>query len=183
MIVFEPLPPRVNRIIVTHPIIKLLLTVIVLLISTSAPAVEVENLYRGKILVTDKTQKTRVKAHRWAIEQVLTKVTGSRDILEDKTVQYEIRVRTANYIKSFSFVTDEQDRTFLVDEFDQTKIDQLIRKVNGAIWGQRRPLTSIWLVLEEGNRRQIVTQDNFPQLAEVLNQSAENRGVDRKSVV
>lgn len=177
MIVFEPLPPRVNRIIVTHPIIKLLLTVVVILISTSAPAVEVENLYRGKILVTDKTQKTRVKAHRWAIEQVLTKVTGSRDILEDKTVQYEIRVRTANYIKSFSFVTDEQDRTFLVDEFDQTKIDQLIRKVNGAIWGQRRPLTSIWLVLEEGNRRQIVTQDNFPQLAEVLNQSAENRGV------
>lgn len=160
----------------THPIIKLLLTVC-LFLSISISAVEVENLYRGKILVTDKTQKTRVKAHRWAIEQVLTKVTGSRDILDNKTIQYEVRVRTANYIKSFSFVTDSQNRTFLVDEFDQSKIDQLIRKVNGAIWGKRRPLTSVWLVLEEGSRRQIVTEESFPQLVEVLTQSAENRGV------
>lgn len=140
-------------------------------------AVEVENLYRGKILVTDKTQKTRVKAHRWAIEQVLTKVTGSRDILDNRDVRYEIRVRAANYIKSFSFITDEQNRTFLVDEFDQAKIDSLIRKVNGSIWGQRRPLTSVWIALEEGQQRQIVTSENFPQVTEVATQSAENRGL------
>ncbi len=142
-----------------------------------ALAVEVENLYRGKILVTDKSQQTRIKAHRWAIEQVLTKVTGSREILANKDVQYEIRVRTANYIKSFSFVTDEQNRIFLVDEFDQSKIDSLIRKVNGSIWGQRRPLTAIWLVVEEGQQRNFVTTADFPQLTEVAIQSAENRGL------
>jgi len=140
-------------------------------------AVEVKGLYTGKILVTDKSQKTRVKAHKWAIEQVLTKVTGSREILNNKTVQYEIRVKTANYIKSFTFDTDSQNRVFLVDQFDQTKIDALVRKVGASIWGQRRPKAVLWLVLEEGINRTIVNEQEFPQIAEVINQSSENRGL------
>ncbi len=140
-------------------------------------SVEVQNLYTGKILVTDKTQQTRVKAHRWAIEQVLTKVTGSRVILENNTVSYEVRVNTANYIKSFAFITDDQNRSFLVDKFDQSKIDALIRKVGASIWGQRRPLTTVWLVVEEGMQRQIINSENATQLSEVLLQSAENRGL------
>lgn len=146
-------------------------------VNTVVVAVEVKNLYTGKILVLDKTQATRVKAHKWAIEQVLTKVTGSREILSNKTVSYEIRTRTANYIKSFSFKTDDQGRTFLVDEFDQEKIDGLIRRVGASIWGQRRPLTSIWMVMEEGINRNIVSEELNPQLYEVITQSAEDRGL------
>lgn len=158
-------------------ILSFLLTIVFVFTAYAAQAVEVENLYRGKILVSDKTQKTRVKAHRWAIEQVLTKVTGSRDILDNKTVQYQIRVKTANYIKSFAFVTDEQDRVFLVDEFDQEKIDGLIRSVNGSIWGQRRPNSTIWLVVDEGSQRQLADQQLYPQITEATIQSAENRGL------
>ena len=140
-------------------------------------AVEVDNLYTGKILVTDKRQKTRIKAHRWAIEQVLAKVTGNRDILKDKAVQREIRLRTANYIKSFTFITDEQDRIFLVDEFDQKKIDKLLRDAGASIWGKRRPNTLVWLVIEEGLQRNLVLLDNHPQLAEMVLQSADDRGL------
>lgn len=158
-------------------ITQFIIVVLLFAFSGIATADEVKDLYTGKILVTDKSQATRVKAHRWAIEQVLTKVTGSREILENKTVQYEIRVKTANYIKSFTFDTDSQNRTFLIDKFDQTKIDQLIRNVGAAIWGQRRPRVAIWLVVEEGMTRRIVNSTDYPQISEVILQSAENRGL------
>lgn len=158
-------------------ITQFIIVVLLFAFSGIATADEVKDLYTGKILVTDKSQATRVKAHRWAIEQVLTKVTGSRDILENKTVQYEVRTKTANYIKSFTFDTDAQNRTFLIDKFDQTKIDQLIRNVGAAIWGQRRPKVAIWLVVEEGMNRRIVNSSDYPQISEVILQSAENRGL------
>ena len=148
-----------------------------LLTAVQVSAVEVENLYTGKILVTDKTQQTRIKAHKWAIEQVLTKVTGSRDILKVKRIQQEVRLRTANYIKSYAFMTDELGRTFLVDEFDQVKIDNLLRGVGASIWGKRRPETLIWLALEEGINRFIASPDNFPQYTEMLIQSGDDRGL------
>ncbi len=159
-----------------HQIILLIILLNVLPLS-SAHAVEVSNLYTGKILVNDKTQKTRVKAHRWAIEQVLSKVSGDKDILANPQIRREVQYRSANYIKSFAFKTDEQGRTFLVDQFYQTKIDKLIKSVGGAIWGRRRPNTLIWLVVEEGINRSIVEQEQFPQLSEILSQSSDDRGL------
>lgn len=140
-------------------------------------AVEVDNLYTGKILVTDKTRNTRIKAHRWAIEQVITKVSGDREILKNSTIRREVQNRTANYITSFAFETDEQGRTFLVDVFDQNKIDGLLKSVGAAIWGQRRPTTVIWLAVEEGIQRNIIDKDLYPQITEFLYQSSDNRGL------
>ncbi len=164
-------------------LINLTLQLIVLIISIfsfDSYSVEVDNLYTGRILVTDKTQKTRIKAHRWAIEQVITKVSGDREILKNRTIRNVVQNRTSNYITSFAFETDEQGRTFLVDVFDQTKIDQLLKSVGAAIWGQRRPSTLIWLVVEEGIQRSIIDKDLFPQITEFLYQSSENRGLPIK---
>ncbi|PQJ54624.1 hypothetical protein BTO11_13870 [Psychrosphaera saromensis] len=155
----------------------LIMTLPSLLFGSAAFAVEVTNLYTGKILVNDKTQKTRVKAHRWAIEQVLSKVTGNQKILENPVIQREVKYKSANYIKSFAFKTDDQDRTFLVDQFYQTKIDDLIKSVGGSLWGRRRPNTLVWLVIEEGVNRSIVELEQYPQLSEVLNQSSDDRGI------
>lgn len=146
----------------------------------NSQAVEVENLYTGRILVTDKTQKTRIKAHRWAIEQVITKVSGDREILTNRKIRRVVQSQTANYIKSFTFETDEQGRTFLVDVFDQSKIDQLLKSVGAAIWGQRRPSTLIWLAVEEGIQRSIIDKETFPQITEFLYQSSDNRGLPIK---
>ena len=140
-------------------------------------AVEVEGLYTGKILVNDKTQKTRVKAHRWAIEQVFTKVTGTREILKHPKIRSVVKYQTANYIKAFTFITDDHQRTFLVDKFDQAKIDALLRSIKASIWGKRRSETLIWLVIEEGIQRNILTQTAYPQLSELLLQSADDRGL------
>ncbi|MBU2916527.1 DUF2066 domain-containing protein [Psychrosphaera sp. F3M07] len=160
-----------------HRFLIQIITLVSLLFGTSAFAVEVTNLYTGKILVNDKTQKTRVKAHRWAIEQVLSKVSGDKDILDNDVIKREVQHRSANYIKSFAFKTDEQGRTFLVDQFYQTKIDKLIKSVGGSIWGRRRPNTLIWLVVEEGVNRSIVELEQYPQLSEILSQSSDDRGL------
>jgi len=160
--------------------VRLLILILILpslFFTTSALAVEVPNLYTGKILVNDKTQKTRVKAHRWAIEQVLSKVSGDKNILNNDQIKREVQYKSANYIKSFAFKTDEQGRTFLVDEFYQSKIDNLIKSVGGAIWGRRRPSTLIWLVIEEGVNRTIVELEQYPQLSEILSQSSDDRGL------
>ena len=155
----------------------IIILVFTMLVPSGVFAVEVDNLYTGRILVTDKTQKTRIKAHRWAIEQVITKVSGDREILKNKTIRRVVQNRTANYITSFAFETDEQGRTFLVDVFDQSKIDGLLKSVGAAIWGQRRPNTVIWLAVEEGVQRSIIDKELFPQITEFLYQSSDNRGL------
>lgn len=161
-------------------IILQLVVFIIGFLTFNSQAVEVENLYTGRILVTDKTQKTRIKAHRWAIEQVITKVSGDREILTNSKIRRVVQSQTANYIKSFTFETDEQGRTFLVDVFDQSKIDQLLKSVGAAIWGQRRPSTLIWLAVEEGIQRTLIDKDKFPQVTEFLYQSSDNRGLPIK---
>lgn len=155
----------------------LIITLSTLLLGSAAFAVEVTNLYTGKILVNDKSQKTRVKAHKWAIEQVLSKVSGNNHILENTVIKREILRNSASYIKSFAFKTDDQGRTFLVDQFYQIKIDELIKSVGGSLWGRRRPNTLVWLVIEEGVNRSIVELEQYPQLSEVLNQSSDDRGL------
>jgi hypothetical protein len=155
----------------------LILTIPYLFLTTLALAAEVPNLYTGKILVNDKTQKTRVKAHRWAIEQVLSKVSGDKNILANDQIKRVVEYQSANYIKSFAFKTDEQGRTFLVDEFYQSKIDKLIKSVGAPIWGRRRPSTLIWLVIEEGSSRSIIELEQYPQLSEILSQSSDDRGL------
>jgi hypothetical protein len=160
--------------------ISLLILIIImpsLLLGSSAFAVEVTNLYTGKILVNDKSQKTRIKAHKWAIEQVLSKVSGNNNILENTVIKREVLRNSASYIRSFAFKTDEQGRTFLVDQFYQTKIDELIKSVGGSLWGRRRPNTLVWLVIEEGVNRSIVELEQYPQLSEVLSQSSDDRGL------
>lgn len=140
-------------------------------------AVEVENLYQGKVLVQDRTQKSRMSAHQRAISQVFAKVTGDKSILENKKIQNTVNFRSANFIMSYTYVTDEHDRTFLVDEFDQKRIDELLKEVGASIWGKRRPQTIIWLVKEEGIQRNIVDSVYDPQLADFIEQSASDRGL------
>jgi hypothetical protein len=140
-------------------------------------AVEVENLYQGKVLVQDRTQKSRMSAHQRAISQVFAKVTGDKAILENKKIQNTVNYRSANFIMSYTYVTDEHDRTFLVDEFDQKRIDELLKEVGASIWGKRRPQTIVWLVKEEGIQRNIVDPVYDPQLADFIEQSASDRGL------
>ena len=165
------------RILKSKFIFLKLLIVIIFGAPIFVSAVEVANLYTGKIMVTDKSKKTRVKAHRWAIEQVIAKVSGNREVLNEKKIRQAVQNNTANYIKSFAFITDEQGRTFLVDQFDQSKIDNLLKSVGAAIWGQRRPNTIIWLAVEEGISRAIIDKDLFPQIHEFIYQSSDNRGL------
>lgn len=155
----------------------IIVSLVTVFLSIPAFSAQVDNLYVGKVMVPDKTQKNRVKAHRWAIEQVIAKVSGDRKVLDNRKIKQAVAFRAANYIRSFTFTTDNQGRTFLIDVFDQEKIDALLRSVGAAIWGPRRPSTLVWFALEEGINRSVIAQDSHPQLKEFLLQTADNRGL------
>ncbi len=65
----------------------------------------------------------------------------------------------------------------LTMQFDSASVMQVLNQAQQAVWGTNRPSVLIWLAIEGGNRRFIVNSDDNPLLTELLESSAERRGV------
>ncbi len=65
----------------------------------------------------------------------------------------------------------------LIMQFDSASVMQVLNQAQQAVWGSNRPSVLIWLAVEGSNRRFIVNSDNNPLLTELLESSAERRGV------
>ena len=65
----------------------------------------------------------------------------------------------------------------LVVKFEARKINALIKELNLPLWGVQRPLVAIWLGIEDNWRRELVTQESYPQLEQLIYDKAGRRGL------
>ncbi|WP_286742537.1 DUF2066 domain-containing protein, partial [Pseudoalteromonas sp. UBA2102] len=54
---------------------------------------------------------------------------------------------------------------------------ELIKELNLPLWGVQRPLVAIWLGIEDNWRRELVTQESYPQLEQLIYDKAGRRGL------
>jgi hypothetical protein len=118
------------------------------LFSFNAFAVTVTDLYRVSVAVENQGDESRKLGIQWAFQQLLIKVSGSQDVLNNPTL-IEASQNAERYVQGFSYQQDGFDeQIYLQAWFSKALVVPLIKRAQAPIWGENRPLLLNWLAIE-----------------------------------
>jgi hypothetical protein len=161
-----------------------------MLLSSSARAVEIENLYGGQAIVTGIFEPERTRGLRQVLLDVLIKVSAEPKLADDPRVQ-PLLDRAKDFVVSYDYedrmkgtpVRDEQgtrDRPHdLRIKFDPAKIDAALAELGLKPWGSDRPILSANITIEYPNNSYSLTAHGPNGLGqrEALLAAGDRRGV------
>jgi len=137
---------------------------------TDASAAETADLYRAQTIVTGQAQPNRGIGFAACLEDVLIKVSGALQLVGDPRLA-AYKSRAADFVSAYHYhdqmsgtpTRDEQgtrDRPYdLIVDFDPTKIDDLLKSLGLKPWLSQRPMLAVFVEMEQGPRKYIVTAD------------------------
>jgi hypothetical protein len=135
--------------------------------SMAAAATE---LYRAQTIVTGQGEPNRSIGFASCLEDVLIKVSGALQLAGDPRLA-AYKARAADFVTSYSYHDqmsglpkgDEQgtrDRPYdLSADFDAEKVDDVLNALGLKPWLSRRPVLAVFVEMEQGARRYVVTSD------------------------
>lgn len=153
------------------------LSLLWLLVTSSVTNADiVSSLYEARVPVDSQSTRSQEQAIQNAFQEVLVKVSGSRELLDDPNVK--TRVRSARqFLQQYQF-ENEQQQLFFVANFDSAKVDGLLLDAGFPIWGSYRPSTILWLAEEnESLERQLYSEYTENQLKQQLLHGVRRRGL------
>jgi len=150
-------------------------------------------------LVIGQDDKERKTAIRTAMEKVLIKVSGRRDVVYAPEVEQALS-NAMQHVQQFRYkpleepeesadegaVAAEADAPVekvikytqqLWVSFDTKAVNQIMLGAGLPIWGHARPTTLLWLAVEEQGERYILGGNVNDEMKNGLMQSAEDRGL------
>jgi len=155
---------------------RLFIVILFSFVSCSSLAVEVTDLYQDILKVEDKSRDARITASRTALLNVLVKVSG--DTRADQNPLAKQRSKDiSDFMLKYEYDEKANGQLNLLVKFEANKINALIKELNLPLWGNRRPLIAIWLAIEDNVRRELVTQESYPQLESLIYDKAKRRGL------
>jgi len=155
--------------------------ILLVVISSSTFAVEVKDLYLVKWPVQEQSKTAEWKAALAGFKEVLVRKSGSDEILNNPQVQQAYR-KVTGYLQRFEYSRQTEKNAefpyFISLYFEPRLIDDIIQKSRFPLWGANRPVTIIWLAVEDESKRTIidgseVSNDVFIE----LEQNATRRGL------
>jgi hypothetical protein len=157
---------------------------------TCSIAFAADDLYRAQTVVTGQGEPNRLIGFGACLEDVLIKVSGVQTLSGDRRLTaYKANanefVRAFEYHDQFSGKPhrDEQgtrDRPYdLTVDFDQAKIDGLLKKLGLRPWSSHRPVLAVLVEMQQGTRDYFVTADGTQSdlQRDALRAAAGKRGV------
>jgi hypothetical protein len=122
------------------------------LLSFNAFAVNVSDLYRISVAVDDQSEESRQLGVQWAFQQLLIKVSGYQEVLENPAL-VEASQNALRYLQGFSYHQDSvDDQIYLRAWFSKALIIPLMRRAEAPIWGENRPLLLNWLAVKSSSK-------------------------------
>lgn len=140
-------------------------------------AAVIEGLFDATVPVESQASSIQNKAIKMGMGQVLIKVRGHKDLLKAADIRRGI-TRATRYVRAYRYEQDDTGLNLVIN-FDQEKIENLIRTSGYPIWGQRRPDTLIWLAMQNSSsdERQLLRTDDNPEFFQTMTEQAEQRGI------
>jgi uncharacterized protein len=138
--------------------------------SAGASAAALADLYRAQTIVTGQAEPNRSIGLAACLEDVLIKVSGALQLMGDPRLA-AYKSRAADFVSTYHYhdqmsgtpTRDEQgtrDRPYdLIADFDATKIDDLLKSLDLKPWLSQRPVLAVFVEMEQGTRKYIVTAD------------------------
>lgn len=137
----------------------------------AAQAVEVEDLYVGRTIVTGQDNLAeRARGLRLALSEVLVKVSGDATLADDPGLA-AVLDDAESYLAGLEYedrkkgiqISDEQgtrDRSFVFRAtFDAAKIDAVLADLGRRKWAADRPRLAVWLGVRNPARAFVVCRD------------------------
>lgn len=128
------------------------------LCSGAALAAERPALYQAEV----SAEQTQQQWQREALQQVLVRVTGRPELIEQAQVRSELS-NAGSYVKQFEAARSEQGSRVKV-LLDAQRIQQLLQELQIPIWGGQRPELLFWVVEQQDSTRRFVNEENSPWL-------------------
>jgi hypothetical protein len=137
--------------------------------ATLAVAAE-EDFYRAQTVVTGQGEANRMMGFASCMEDVLIKVSGAERLAGDRRLA-AYKSKAKDFVKAFDYhdqfsgkpKRDEQgtrDRPYdLTVDFDKEKIDGVLKALGVKPWLSHRPVLAVFVEMEQGERKFIVTAD------------------------
>ncbi len=158
-----------------------------LILPVSAFSAEVRGLYETEVLVTSQGRDERNEAIRAALDEVLIRISGDRNTPAVDALQ-GLYSRSLQLVQQYRYrklprMAGQRDEAgggqsqMLWIRFDPAAIDQSLRKAGIPLWGQVRPATLVWVVVDDGGKRSLMGADTLSQLKKVMQQHAQRRGL------
>ena len=147
------------------------------LVSGHVEATQVIQTNIAAIAVDDQSRRSQDGALKSAFKQVMIKITGNKDALQNPGVKAALRTPQA-YLRSYQFDFQEGE-TLYVAEFDKIKLNELLQREGLPLWGERRPETLLWMATEdsESGERQLLDETTPSEMREHLSAKAKERGL------
>jgi len=155
-----------------------------------AMAAAAGDLYRAKVTVTGQGEANRILGFAACLEDVLIKVSGAQKLSGDRRLA-PYKSKAKSFVTSFSYrdqffgkpIRDEQgtrDRPYdLTVDFEEGKIDEILGKLGLKAWLSHRPVLAVFVAMEQGPRKYVVTIDGAESdlQRDALLAAADKRGI------
>lgn len=159
---------------------KILLTIFLLIgmFTTTANAVVLSSLYTDQVPISSRDAAIQKSAISTALKNVFIKVSGNAKVADIDEISSAIK-NPDNYVRDFSYIqnsTDIDNPLILQVNFAPKSIDNLLNQVGQPIWKKNRPLTLIWLAVQDKSTPQL-TNNNDDATVQLLTLGAKQRGL------
>lgn len=149
---------------------------VLLFIGQAAQTEVVKDLHSAEVPVADRSQDALSAASRDGLAQVLVKVSGSVDVLDNPNIK-AILPRSRGYVQQYAYALGEGNRLLARFEFNETVIANLLTDAGAPLWTANRPPVLAWVVVETPAGRQFLGPETDPVLASELLATFSRRGV------
>jgi hypothetical protein len=154
---------------VVRAIIRISL-IVTLTCCSGTMATAADDLYRAQAIVTGQGEANRIVGFASCLEDVLIKVSGAQKLAGDRRLA-AYKSNAKDFVRAFSYhdqmsgtpTRDEQgtrDRPYdLTVDFDETKIDDLLKALHLKPWPSHRPVLAVFVEMQQGLKSYMVTSD------------------------
>lgn len=149
-------------------------------------AATVAGLYEARVPVTDQSSAARSAALQQAFTTVLIKVTGLRAVPAplaalaadalDYTQQYRFE-QVPPDPNALPATAPQAPSLVLWAHFDPRKVNDAISAAHAPLWGAERPVTLVWLALQDTPGGRLLPATDTSNLMQALVAAAQQRGI------
>lgn len=182
-------------------LVWLVLSILLCFVGGTALGAQVEGLFNAEVEVFDRSSQERKAGIRKAFEKVLIKVSGNRNVVfvpgiipEDQEIEtlveqfgyseierIEEDISSEDDMADMSLSTPEEAEPepslVLWVGFDSGAVLRRLQQVNLPVWDKTRPLSLLWLVVQEESSRYLFEPETHLELRETLETQAAERGL------
>lgn len=138
-------------------------------------AATVNDLYRTQVTLIGSDQQADQAAREQGLANVLVKISGNTDILNNATIKTAI-TNSGRYVSQLGYSQVDGQRAIDLS-FDKNQIKQLLIKSKASIWKDQRPNILVWMVDNDGQQRNILWDQSTNALVNDTKQAADSRGL------